>query len=318
MTIPPKPGLHPRNLHRHGYDFDALVAACPELEAHLHPGPHGQTTLDFVDPAAVKRLNQALLHQAYGLTYWDLPEGFLCPPIPGRADHVHRLADLLAEARGGELPPGKAIRILDIGTGANLIYPILARRIYGWRGVGTDIDAAALASAQAIVAANASLRGAVQLRLQRDPGSIFKGVVRPGERFDLTLCNPPFHGSLQSAREGSRRKWQNLGRGDAEGSAPTLNFGGQGAELWCPGGESGFLDRLIRESAGLQDRVLWFSTLVSKATTLPGAHKALQAAGAQEVRELEMVHGQKRSRILAWTYLTPEARTTWAHGWNQV
>ena len=38
-------------------------------------------------------------------------------------------------------------------------------------------------------------------------------------------------------------KWQNLGR-DPGGKGPLLNFGGQGAELWCPSGEVGFIRQM--------------------------------------------------------------------------
>lgn len=311
MTSTPKPGLHPRNPHRLGYAFEALVASTPELARHLQTAPHGGATIDFADPAAVKALNRALLRHHYGIQDWDIPEGYLCPPVPGRADHLHRLADLLAEANGGELPPGKAIRVLDIGTGANLIYPLLGRRAMGWRFVGTDVDAGALASAQRILGANPGLAGAVTLRRQRDPEAIFKGVVRPGESFDLVVCNPPFHASAQAAEAGSRRKWENLRKPEPKG-APTLNFGGGAAELWCPGGEVAFVGRIIAGSAGLKDRLLWCAALVSKAESLPALRSQLRQYGAVEVRVLEMVQGQKRSRLLAWTFLDAAARKAWA------
>lgn len=312
MATSSKPGLHDRNPHRDGYDFEALTAARPDLAPFLVTAAHGRTTLDFANPEAVKALNRALLHHHYGIVAWDLPPGYLCPPVPGRADHLHRLADLLAESQSGTLPPGKAIRVLDVGTGANLIYPILGRRTFGWRFVGTDIDAEALAAAQRVIHANPTLAGAIQLRRQRQAEHIFKGVVKPEEAFDLTLCNPPFHASPQAAQAGSRRKWENLGRPDAVKGAPVLNFGGGATELWCPGGEGAFVGRIIAESAGLKNRVLWFSSLISKAENLPRLRSVLRQYGAQEIRELDMVHGQKRSRILAWTFLDPEAREAWA------
>ena len=44
----------------------------------------------------MKALNKALLAHFYAVKHWDIPDGFLCPPVPGRADYVHHLADLLA------------------------------------------------------------------------------------------------------------------------------------------------------------------------------------------------------------------------------
>ena len=70
----------------------------------MRPNQFGDESVDFANPAAVKALNRALLRQDYGLDYWDIPAGYLCPPIPGRADYVHYLADLLAADRGGGAP----------------------------------------------------------------------------------------------------------------------------------------------------------------------------------------------------------------------
>lgn len=311
-TRPAKPGLHPRNRHAGGYDFPRLVAACPELGPFLRRAPHGGPSIDFADPAAVKALNRALLAEAYGIRGWDIPPGYLCPPIPGRADYLHHLADLLAASNGGMIPRGPGLRVLDVGVGANAIYPLVGHREYGWSFVGSDIDAGALASAARILAAQADLGQAIVLRRQPDPGAIFRGVVGPGERFDLTLCNPPFHGSLREAREAAQTKWRKLGRG----GGAERNFGGQGAELWCEGGEAGFARRMIEESAAFAAQVRWFTTLVSSSAALPGLQRALRQAGAREVRIVPMAQGQKQSRFAAWTFLAPEAAEAWARGWS--
>jgi len=301
---PAKPGLHPRNRHAGGYDFARLVAASPELEPFVLRARHGGASIDFADPAALVALNRALLAEAYGIRGWDIPPGYLCPPIPGRADYLHHLADLLAGASGGAIPRGAAVRLLDIGVGANAIYPLIGHREYSWSFVGSELDAAALASAARILAANPGLEQAIELRRQRDRNAIFAGVVQPGERFDLTLCNPPFHGSAQAVRDASQAKWRKLGRG-AAGTA--RNFGGQGAELWCEGGEAGFLRRMAEESVALGPQVRWFTTLVSSSATLPGLHRLLRQIGARDIRTVGMAQGQKQSRFVAWSFQMPAA-----------
>lgn len=314
---PAKPGLHPRNRHAAGYDFQQLAAACAELASFLRRAPHGGLSIDFADPAAVKTLNRALLAEAYGIRGWDIPSGYLCPPVPGRADYLHHLADLLAEDAGGAVPRGSGLRVLDVGVGANAIYPLVGHREYGWSFVGSDIDEAALASASRILAANAGWSAAIELRRQTEPGALFRGVMRPGERFGLTLCNPPFHGSAREAREAAQQKWRKLGRDAGRDTGqdagqdigrPVRNFGGQGPELWCEGGEAGFIRRMIGESAGLGDRVGWFTSLVSSSGSLPAVHRALRQAGARDIRTVAMAQGQKQSRFVAWSFQTAEAR----------
>jgi 23S rRNA (adenine1618-N6)-methyltransferase len=308
---PPKPGLHPRNRHAGGYDFPRLVKASPELEPFLRRAKHGGPSIDFADPAAVKTLNGALLAEAYGIRDWDLPSGYLCPPIPGRADYVHHLADLLATDAGGEIPRGPAVRVLDVGVGANAIYPLIGQREYGWSFVGSDVDATALVSAARILAANPGLAETIVLRRQVDRNAIFPGVVQAGERFDLTLCNPPFHGSMREVREASEQKWRKLGR---DATRPLRNFGGQGAELWCEGGEAGFIRRMITESHDLRDQVRWFTALVSRSASLPAVHRTLRQVEARDIRTVAMAQGQKQSRFVAWTFLDAEARRAFHSG----
>lgn len=290
-----KSGLHPRNRHAAGYDFPSLLRNCPELAPFVRPSPVGSDTIDFAAPAAVLQLNRALLKSGYGLEHWDLPPGYLCPPIPGRADYVHHLADLLgATARGAR------VRILDIGTGANVIYPILGALEYGWCFVGSDIDPDAVSWARQIVAANKNLAGKIECRLQRSPSALFRGIVQPGETFAASMCNPPFHASAAEAVASTRRKVRNLH--GHQTPKPVLNFGGQSNELWCQGGEKEFIRRMITESAALPEACGWFTTLVSKGENLPAIHHALTAARARDVRTLDLAHGQKRSRIVAWTF----------------
>lgn len=302
--------LHPRNRHQGRYDFPALIRGCPELASFVIRNPYGKESIDFADPAAVRVFNRALLRQFYGIRHWDIPPGYLCPPVPGRADYVHALADLLAEECAGAIPRGARVRVLDVGTGANCIYPLIGRHEYGWSFLGSDIDATALASARAIVQAN-GLSGAIELRQQADARHIFHGLLQSGERFELTLCNPPFHASAAEASAGSRRKWKNLGRLDPSRKLPALNFGGQSNELWCEGGEIAFIRRMIRESREAAGQVLWFTCLVSKGGNLPLVEQALQKSGAVDTRTVSMSQGQKQSRFVAWTFHDAAARAAW-------
>ncbi|MBL0532564.1 MULTISPECIES: 23S rRNA (adenine(1618)-N(6))-methyltransferase RlmF [Aeromonas] len=302
-----KSGLHPRNRHQAPYDFAALCLRTPELQPFVFVNPYGASTIDFADPAAVKALNKALLALHYGIQHWDLPAGYLCPPIPGRVDYLHRVADLLAES-AGKVPTGKGVRVLDIGVGANCIYPLLGAREYGWRFVGSDIDPVSVKAASLLANSN-GLGSQIECRLQGRAGDIFQGIVAPRERFALTLCNPPFHASLAEASKGTERKLRNLGKEVKD--KPVLNFGGQKAELWCEGGEAAFLAAMINQSRAFAEQCLWFSSLVSKKENLPAAKKALTRVGARQVRVLEMAQGNKVSRVLAWTFFDEAGCREW-------
>lgn len=304
----PPPGLHPRNLHRDGYAMEKLVAGLPALAAFIRQNPQGQATIDFANPQAVICLNRALLQVDYQLSNWSLPAGYLCPPVPGRADYVHYLADLLKEF--GQTGP---VRMLDIGTGANLIYPLLAHQSYGWHSVGVDIDQPALLHATQLIKQN-QLAHQISLRQQLRSDAIFHGVIALGEQFTVSVCNPPFHASAAHAQAGTQRKWQgltaarqrldrrpaaSLKRASANGG---LNFGGMAHELVCAGGEAQFLLTMMRESRAYATQCIWFTSLVSKASLLPLVTRTLQQLGAKTVRVVAMAQGQKQSRFVAWTF----------------
>lgn len=304
-----KPGLHSRNVHQDRYDFDGLGKTEPELLPFVFENQYGDPTIDFANPNTVKILNRALLKHFYKIEFWDIPEGYLCPPIPGRADYIHYAADLLAQSNAGELPPGRKVKVLDIGTGANLIYPILGNSIYDWSFVGAELDQKSIISAQKIIDKNPNLNGKIELRHQPDSSHIFSGIIGKDEFFDLTICNPPFHESAAEAEAGSARKVKNLkGKVDTK---PTLNFGGQANELWCEGGESKFIEQMIRESLEFKFSCFWFTTLVAKEVNLPSIYSNLKRAGVSEMKTIPMSQGNKKSRIVAWTFLNPKQMENW-------
>lgn len=292
-----KDQLHARNKHRDLYDFKRLVDSCPELEQYVSKNPYGNLSIDFKAADAVKALNKALLRYFYGVELWDIPEGYLCPPIPGRADYIHYLADLLKNPQG-RIRTGKSVRVLDIGTGANCIYPLIGHNEYRWTFVGSEIDHLAIRSAKNIIEAN-QLTQAISIRKQSSAGHILDGVIHRGENFDAVMCNPPFHSSLRESMAGTDRKWKNLGKADHRNE---LNFGGKNSELWCEGGELRFVTQMIQESAAFAESVVWFTSLISKKETLPICYNELKKAKATDIRTIPMSQGQKISRILAWTF----------------
>jgi 23S rRNA (adenine1618-N6)-methyltransferase len=297
-----KSKLHPRNQHAEGYDFARLVAQTPELEAFTIRNPIGQTTIDFQDVTAVRMLNRALLKTHYNIDFWDIPSGYLCPPIPGRVDYIHHLADLLADSYNLDIPRGRNIKVLDIGTGASLVYPLTGQSEYGWHFTGVDIDAVALRSAKQIYQSN---NLDISLRRQAIAENIFVGAIKPHDFFHLTMCNPPFHASIEQATKGTQRKWVNLGQGPSK----KLNFGGQNAELSCPGGEIKFIARMVEQSIEFADQCLWFTSLVSKKDNLQPLRRILMKARVADFKVVEMAQGQKTSRFIAWTYVQKNQRS---------
>ncbi len=302
--------LHPRNKFKEAYDYKALIKSCPELAAFVKLNEKQQETIDYFNPKAVKTLNKALLKHTYGITHWDIPTNYLCPPIPGRSDYIHYVADILAESNNGTIPLGNQIKVLDLGTGANVIYPIIGHREYNWSFVGSEIDNIAINSAKSIISSNKNLKDRIEIRKQTNAKDYYETIVHKNEYFDLSICNPPFYTSLEEAHGLSKRKVEQLKK---ESSTETvMNFGGQKNELWCEGGEARFIERMILQSKKWEKQIFWFSTLVAKENHLKRPYELLQKLEATQVKTITMNQGNKISRILAWTFFNQEEATKWA------
>lgn len=304
-----KSGLHPRNKNRVRYDFKKLIESYPELAPFVKLNKYNDESIEFADPDAIRALNTALLKYNYGIKYWDIPSDYLCPPIPGRADYIHHIADLLGKSNDGKIPEGKKIKCLDIGVGSSCIYPIIGVKEYGWYFIGSEIDSTAIKSANSIIVSNPALKGHVEIRQQQDPKDIFQGVIQRDERIDLSICNPPFHASIKEAERGNLRKLRNLNKSRI--METSLNFGGKYNELCYRGGEERFVGNMIRQSLKYSRSCFWFSTMVAKQKHLDNFYNILKQMGAAEIETIPMGQGQKTSRIIAWTYLTKDDQERW-------
>lgn len=279
-------GLHPKNIHNQGYDFKLLVKKYPKLSSFIIE-KFEKETIDFSDPVAVKEFNKALLVSYYGITSWEFPDENLCPPIPGRVDYIHHLADLVKDE--------KDVKVLDVGTGATCIYPLLGNAVYNWEFTASDIDAKSLSNAQKIIDKN-NLEDQISLRYQKDETHILKGIIKEDDAFTLTMCNPPFYKSEEEARGANRRKSRNLGNNAVR------NFAGNSNELWYVGGEKAFLHTYLYESSQVPNASKWFTSLVSKKENVESLQSSGKKLGVKEFKVIPMNQGNKVTRIVCWRF----------------
>jgi 23S rRNA (adenine1618-N6)-methyltransferase len=298
--------LHPRNRHREGYDYELLMARCPALKPFVKPNHYKKLSIEFVNPEAVKMLNRALLQQYYDIEYWDFPKGYFCPSVPDRADHLHHVADLLAINKQGLLATGSKIKCLDIGVGANCIYPILGAKEYGWSFVGADIDEKALASSQKIIDSNPNLKDLVSCRLQPDPDNAFYGILEKNEVFDVVMCHPPLYATQAAAKAGTFKS-PNY---NAIKKVRDVNVAING-ENWCEGGEIGFIKNMIRESKQFSNSAYWFTTVVLHEPNISMVLETLDRAAPIQVRTVPMGQIKKITYVVAWSFLPKLQQEIW-------
>ena len=284
------------------YDFDELSKVHPELTSFIFENNYQTKTIDFANLKAVKALNTALLKKDYGIRYWEFPDSNLCPPIPGRVAYVDCISQLLKKSKITQ-----NIRVLDVGVGATCIYPILGQSVYKWNFVGVDIDKESLKTAQQIINKN-NLQQDIKLRHQANKMLILKGVLNAEDTFSVSMCNPPFYKSETEALEATSRKLNGLNKSTDK---VVRNFSGTQNELIYEGGEKAFLHNYLYESSLFKNQCFWFTSLVSKKDLVKGVKQSLQKLGATDVKVINMTHGNKISRIVAWTFLTKEEQEAW-------
>ena len=304
--------MHPRNKHREYLDYRDLAAQQKGFRRFVFENAWGGASIDYSNQEALEELTRSLLAQFYNIRQWALPAGYLCPPVPQRADYIHTLADLLnaslAVARSDREAVGPNIRGLDIGTGASCIYSLLGLREYGWSFIASDVDCTALTNAEAILAAN-GLSRQVSLRRQEDPSRILRGILLRGESVAFTVCNPPFHETLGHAQKAATTKWRRLSKGREV--SDVKNYQGQEVELCCEGGEVGFVLRLVEESARprFQMACLWYSSLLSRQSSIQPIYERLGELGAKR-RRFEICQGRNVKWVIAWSFHPKHERAT--------
>ncbi len=292
-------GLHSNNKHSQGYDFEKMCATSSTLKDFVFTNKYGTETIDFANPKAVKALNFALLKNYYGIDYWEFSDENLCPPIPGRVDYIHHLHDLL-QSSGIE----KNITVLDIGTGATCIYPLLGVKEYNWKFVGSDIDIDSLKNSQEIINQN-SLSESIELIHQENAADILSPHLFK-KQFAASMCNPPFYASQYEAVESNARKLKGLGI-----ETTKRNFGGSQNELWYKGGEKAFLHNYLYQSSLFKSNCFWYTSLVSKKENIESMITSLTKLGASEIKNIPMHQGNKVTRIIAWTFLSKSEQKDW-------
>ena len=281
--------MHPQNPFQRAYHFDELIKIHPDLKPYVFTNEYGTETIKFGSNKAVKELNKALLKQHYQLKYWDIPEKNLCPPIPGRLDYLLHINDLLKQKNN--------VHLLDIGTGANLIYPILGTCHFNWKCTASEVDKTSLKNGQLIIDKNKILE-TIELRPQQFKNSILVNIIQTTDYFDVLVCNPPFYKNAFEAAKKNEKKNKNLKLENTE----KLNFGGEANELWYKGGEEAFIKKMALESVQFKNQVGWFTSLVSQKENLKNIKRAINKTFPVEVKIVDMEQGNKKSRFIAWRY----------------
>lgn len=297
--------------------------------------------IDFRDADSSIALTEAMLEHDFGI-HVSLRNDRLCPAIPNRINYIAWLQEIVdkvqsiaecvshLEKNGDEERPAKrikqhpeSVRILDVGTGASCIYPILGCALDDWNFIATDIDAESIAAARSIVddpsnqgvsqaefthGRRLDLQNRIELCLRGDGDSVLPSEedlkslkldaiswphLDEGLLYHAVMCNPPFYKDeveMQHCQDGKVR-------------GPSAVCLGSEREMICKGGETAFVTRIIDESVHLQDRVLFFTCTLGKASDIDPIVKRLIEVKAETVMLTEFTQGRTKRWGIAWSFL---------------
>lgn len=257
----------------------------------------GRIRVDFKDWESTRALTASILRVKYDVQGWDIPSGHLVPPVPNRLNYLswlHKL-DALSAPTWRETGDGAHVRVLDIGTGASVIYPLLGAATYGWSFVGSDVTDVALEGAKANARLNPHLDALIEIRDARASDGTFNvlsGVVKPDEKFTFCMCNPPFFESLDEA-----------------GLNPNTACGGTSTEMVCEGGEEAFIKAMFRDSLEMKHSIHWFTTMCGKKKTMTKMRSVFHTMRVPAVRTTELVQGKTSRWCIAWSFSKDAAAT---------
>ncbi|ERF74181.1 hypothetical protein EPUS_03371 [Endocarpon pusillum Z07020] len=229
------------------------------------------------------------------------------PPL-SRFNYIIWLQDLLDSTSDDyreSYDPRREVVGVDIGTGASAIYPLLGcRQRPNWRFIATEADDKSFDYARRNVARN-GLEDRIQVLKVEDAGGkhaplVPESVLERFERIDFLMTNPPFHSSQHSL----------LTSASAKSRPPNSVCTGSASEMITPGGEVGFVTRLIHQSLSVQQenrtvrtKVQWWSSMLGKLSSVGIVVERLRKAGCRNWAVKEFVHpgGKTRRWGVAWS-----------------
>ena len=229
-------------------DFLTLIKEFPELKKYIlkqNEDNEEEFQFDWSNNELSLLMDKSILNYYFNIKYYDIPKGFLIPPIPSRINYINLINSIIAKLI-------KDINIkniigIDIGTGANIIYPILGYSIYKWKFICTEINKEAYNNAKLILQKN-NLENNINIIKQNNKDNIFISILNRENKYLFSMCNPPYYNYENEIKLEDKKR-------DNE-----YNFD----EIYYKNGEYGFFQRYFEESICYKNNVFLYTILIGK------------------------------------------------------
>ena len=112
------------------FDFHKLACLEPQLRPYVFVLNH-RTVCNFKDQKSLVAVTKAILKHYFHIQ-WDCPPLNLCPRVPSRLNYLLWIYLKLSHIT--------ISTVLDVGTGATLIYPLLGHALFKWHFIATELN----------------------------------------------------------------------------------------------------------------------------------------------------------------------------------
>ena len=231
-------------------DFLILIKEFPDLKKYIikqNEEKLEEISFDWSNNNLSLLMTKSILDYYFNIKYYNIPKGYLIPPIPSRLNYLNLINKILIKEINSQSRYSSDIIGIDIGTGANIIYPILGNSIFNWKFICSEINDESYNNAKLILEKN-NLENEINLIKQKNKNNIFLNILNQENKYIFSLCNPPYYDYETEIKLDEKKR-------DNE-----FNFD----EVYYKKGEFGFFQRYFIESTCYKKNVYLFTILIGK------------------------------------------------------
>ena len=268
-------------------DFSLLIKKFPELTKYtLLKNEDGEYSFNWSDNKLSLLITKCILDFYFKIKYYSIPNNFLIPPVPSRLNYINLIKTLLISFNILTSKEENEIIGIDIGTGANLIYPLLGYSLYKWKFICSEINNEAFENSIKIIKEN-KLEEYIKLIKQKYKNYIFVGIINREKKYTFSICNPPYYDYEDEIKKEDKNK-------NCE-----YNFD----EIYYKNGEVGFFNKYFQESLCYSKNIFLFTYLIGKKSNAEKIYDQISEDKNIKYCDMKKIKtGNNIRYIIFWTF----------------
>ena len=263
-------------------DFKFLSEEFPEFKKYVYINKYGGYSINWKNPNSIKELVKTILNKFLNIIYYEIPENFLVPTLTSRYNYLNYINKLFTKFK----IENKEKILIDIGTGANIIYPLLGYKLYNWNFIASEINEDAIKIGKKIIKEN-NLEKEIFIFKQNDSKKIFENIININKKYLCSICNPPFFDINTEIKK------------DNLYTDNEYNYN----EVYCEGGEIFFIKEMIKESYIYKKNIFLFSSLIGRKNNMKKIYSVIK-----NIKEISLLNkttikqGKNARWIIIWSF----------------